>query len=104
MYCPQCAVEYREGFTECADCGAALVEAAPEAPSPPEFAMVFESNDRFAVGLARGSLEDAGIPFWVQSDETAAHLALGPIVFPSSRFLVPKDREAEALELLEPLK
>lgn len=26
MWCPKCKVEYRKGITECADCGAALVE------------------------------------------------------------------------------
>ena len=26
MYCPQCAAEYRPGFTECSDCHVTLVE------------------------------------------------------------------------------
>jgi len=31
MFCPSCRAEYREGFTECGDCGVALVaELAPE--------------------------------------------------------------------------
>jgi len=25
MFCPSCETEYREGFTECSDCGVALV-------------------------------------------------------------------------------
>ena len=29
MWCPECRSEYREGFAECADCGAALVETLP---------------------------------------------------------------------------
>jgi hypothetical protein len=49
-------------------------------------------------------LEDGGIPFLIQSNETAARLVLGPVVFASSRFVVPEDREAEARELLEPLR
>ena len=53
--------------------------------------------------MAKGSLEDAGIPFWMQSEETNARLALGPIRFPSCTFLVPPDREAEARALLDPL-
>jgi hypothetical protein len=28
-WCPQCGAEYREGFTECADCGVALVSTLP---------------------------------------------------------------------------
>jgi hypothetical protein len=31
MICPECKAEYRKGFARCADCGAALVEASPEA-------------------------------------------------------------------------
>ena len=39
MYCPECGVEYRAGFTECADCHVGLVEQLPapaEAPSGSE--------------------------------------------------------------------
>ena len=40
MFCPQCNVEYRPGFTRCTDCGADLVEDPPHyalagAPAPP---------------------------------------------------------------------
>jgi hypothetical protein len=99
-------VEYREGFTECAECHVALVPAVvPEgSDAGPALVAVFESNDRFAIGLAKGSLEDAGIPFWMEGDETAAQLVLGPIMFPWCRFLVPKHREGEARELLRLLE
>ena len=31
MFCPECRAEYREGFTECSDCGLPLVrELSPE--------------------------------------------------------------------------
>ncbi len=72
--------------------------------SQPDWVTVFESNDAFAIGLAKGLLEDAGIAFWMEGDETAARLALGPIMFPECRFLVPRDREPEARELLEQLE
>ena len=65
---------------------------------------VFESNDTFALGLAKGSLEDAGIPFWTQGDESAARLAFGPVLFPPCQFLVTSDREAEAREVLASLE
>jgi hypothetical protein len=68
---------------------------------------VFESNDRLAIALAKASLEDAGIPFWTHGDETgdetSARLVLGPIMFPVCRFLVPREHEAEARQLLETL-
>src|SRR5574341_454553 len=106
MYCPQCGVAFRDGFTECSDCHVALVPGvAPEgSDSQLDLVMVFESNDAFAIGLAKASLADAGIPFWMHGDETAARLALGPIMFPSCRFLVPKDRESDARDLLEQLE
>ncbi|MGE5645414.1 MAG: hypothetical protein ACM336_06435 [Acidobacteriota bacterium] len=69
----------------------------------PEQVVVFESNDRFTIALAKGTLEDAGVPFWVQGDEMAAHLASQPILCPVCRFVVAKDREAETREVLEPL-
>jgi hypothetical protein len=106
VYCPQCRVEYRDGFSQCSDCQVALVSGLPpETPAPPlHWVTVFESNDMLAIGLAQGSLEDSGIPFLIRSEETAARLVLGPVMFPPSRFLVPKDREVEARELMELLQ
>lgn len=106
MYCPQCRVEYRDGFSRCSDCQVALVPGvAPEIlDSPLDLVTVFESNDAFVIGLAKGALEDSGIPFWMQSEEATARLVLGPVMFPPSRFMVPKHYEAEARELLEPLQ
>ena len=67
--------------------------------------VVLETNDGLAVGLAKGSLEEADIPFFV-FDGVRKH---GPnFVGPYSlntwiQVLVPRDREAEARELLMPL-
>ena len=33
-WCPKCGAEYREGLSQCADCGVALVDDAP--PPPPK--------------------------------------------------------------------
>ena len=35
-WCPKCGAEYREGFSECADCGVALVDEAPAPKAKPE--------------------------------------------------------------------
>jgi hypothetical protein len=102
MHCPECGAEYREGFTECAGCGVALVAALPSAP-PDDLVCVFESSDRFAIDFAKGCLEEAQIPYWMLGDETAARLVLSPILFPLCRFLVPVDQENEARQLLSTL-
>ena len=76
----------------------------PESPDVlSDLITIFESNDRSVIAMARGVLEDAGIPFWMQEDETAARLVLGPIMFPSCQFLVPKSRGLECRDLLGPL-
>ena len=40
MYCPECGVEYRAGFTECADCHVPLVEKLPDPERQQTFALV----------------------------------------------------------------
>jgi hypothetical protein len=48
--------------------------------------------------MAKGALEDSGIPFWMQGDETHIRQMIGQTRF--CRFVVTRDREAEARELL----
>jgi len=110
MYCLQCRMEYRDGFTTCSDCQVDLVPVlAPESEltevpdSTAEPMLIFESIDRFAISLAKGDLEDADIPFWLQGRETDTRL-VGAALIPFCRFLVPPDREAEARELMGPLE
>jgi hypothetical protein len=98
MYCPECGVEYREGFTECSDCGVALVDGAPpelpDVAAPAEWAPVFDSAEPVAISFAKATLEDAGIPFLTPGEEFG---------LPKCQIQVPPDREAEARALLEPL-
>ena len=55
MYCPECRMEYREGFTECSDChvpllpGSAPAEADAEAQFNPDIdlAVVLETNEPY---------------------------------------------------------
>ena len=110
MYCPECLVEYRDGFTKCADCGASLVAGAPpqeksRRESSPEMVTVWSSNNRVAIALAEASLEEAGISFYAQDDETLHRF--GPFnadVRPWCRILVEPGREAEARSVLEPIE
>ena len=108
MYCPQCRVEYREGFTECSDCHIPLLAGTlpPETAGPSDPALglvvVLETNDRIQLALAKGLLEDAGIPFFVLGQIVTLIQDLDPFLHKWVRVQVPRDREVEARELLEP--
>ena len=109
MYCPQCRVEYRDGFTECTDCHVPLSPGTP----PPEPAVhstpllglvvVLETSDRIQLALAKGLLEDAGIPFFALGQIATLVQDVDPFLHKVVRVQVPRDREAEARELLEQL-
>jgi len=64
MFCPQCESEYREGFTTCADCNVALVDALSdrneEADDEPTVT-VLETGDPGELALAHSLLEAEGI-------------------------------------------
>ncbi len=107
MYCPRCGVEYRAGFTECADCRVALVAEKPQLPKDPrdpnlELVTVLEGNDPLLIGLAKASLTDAGIPFYVLGEELGLRLGpVGSFMHPWCRIQVAADREQEARDLLQ---
>jgi len=86
-WCPQCRSEYREGFTECADCGVALVPERPEEPArdggqqrPAEPAKLEDEPvelmriNAVEAELIASHLRDAGIPTAVLAIGTAAEL------------------------------
>jgi hypothetical protein len=112
MYCPQCRTEYREHYTECSDCHVALLPGAPptEPPEPPdpfdpslELVVVFETNDRVQLSMARGMLEDAGIPFYLNGQIATLVQDIDPFLFKWIKIQIARDREEEARKLLEPL-
>jgi hypothetical protein len=106
MYCPECGVEYRAGFTECADCHVPLVEKLPdpaEVPSPDlELVKVLEGNNAIVEAVAKMSLEQAGIPFYVAGEEIAASMtAVDPHIHRWWAIQVARDHEADARALLD---
>jgi hypothetical protein len=103
MFCPKCRVRCREEVTQCPDCGTSLAAAADGSEPHSGLVSVFESNDTFAIAFAKGILDEAGIPYWVQGDETGARLVLSPVIYPECRFLVPQTHATEARQLLEQL-
>lgn len=106
MYCPQCGGEYRDGFTECSDCRVPLSARPPDsavALSDPalDLVVVLETNDRIQLALAKGLLEDSDIPFFVLGQIATLVQDVDPFLHKWIRVQVPRDREAEARELLD---
>jgi len=107
VYCPQCLVEYRDGFTECSDCHVALLVGSPP-PEPPssfdptlDLVVVLATNDQIQLAMAKGLLEDAGIPFFVLGQITTLIQDVDAFLHKWNQLQVPRDREAEARALLE---
>ena len=110
MYCPQCRVEYRDGFTECSDCHVPLLTGTC-APDPRdafdpalELVVVLETSDRVELAMAKGLLENAGIPLFVLGQIATLIQDVDGFLRKWVRLQVPRDREAEARELLEQLR
>jgi hypothetical protein len=106
MYCPQCRVEFRDGFTECSDCHVPLSAGTPS-PEVDSFdptlglVVVLETDDGVQLALAKGLLEEAGIPFFVLGQIATLVQDVDAFLHKWVRVQVPRDREAEARELLE---
>lgn len=99
-WCPECGVEYREGFGRCSDCGVALVSTPPAGPEPgPEWVEIASYTTVEEARLAQGLLQEEGIP----AEVVDKHVVLNP--FPQVDqaevlLLVPPDRAELADELL----
>jgi hypothetical protein len=110
VYCPQCQVEYVDGFTECSDCRVPLLAGTP--PKEPadrfdptlDLVVVLETNDGIQLAMAKGLLEDAGIPFFILGQIATLVQEVDGFLRKWVRVQVPRDREAEARELLEELR
>ncbi len=110
MYCPQCLVEYREGFTECSDCRVALVPGAPPPDDTPDrfdpnldLVVVLETNDAIQLAMAAGLLKEAGIPYYVLNRIATLIQDVDGFLHKWEKLQVPRDREQEARELLAEL-
>ena len=70
MFCPQCRVEYRDGFTRCTDCEVSLVDELPLARTDS-----FEADPPGSPG----DEEDPFCAFW-QGDDARLHAELGTVL------------------------
>jgi hypothetical protein len=66
-------------------------------------AVVLESNDQIQLAMAKGLLEHAGIPLFIQGQLATLYQGLDGFLRKWVSLQVPEDRAAEARELLEPV-
>lgn len=68
----------------------------------PDMAVVMETSDRIQAAMARGLLEDAGIPLYISGEIATLIQDIDPFLHKRIRLHVPRSREAEARTILEP--
>jgi len=98
MFCPNCKIEYRTGFTKCSDCGVDLVEHLPEetADVPTDAdGMELLWSGVFPAGpfnALREALDDAGI----RHKDTNRNFGLLPNLAQNAEFvwIDPRDRDS----------
>ena len=92
MICPQCHVEYRRGFTRCADCEVDLVDDLSAVPSGPLAGepeegdngrrMILETPNAEELAELLERLESADIPYAVEAGTALELLADRDAAFP----------------------
>lgn len=101
MFCPQCRVEYRPGFTHCTDCDLDLVDALAQEPEHTGQAnriIWMGDSQEDCVALCQ-ELQDAGIRY--QVTEGMMSLGAGMSVTRRYELRVSTENEKRAKELLE---
>jgi hypothetical protein len=104
MFCPKCKAEYREGFTRCTECNAALVASLPTDQSvadKQDLAVAWRGTDPSAFSAALAELQGAGIPSYQISDHDQLTFELA-IPRPQYKILVRKEDLQVARDLVEP--
>lgn len=74
------------------------------ADSATRLVVVLETNDQIQFAMAKGLLEDAGIPLFVQGQLATLYQSVDGFLRKWIRLQVPEDRAVEAQELLDQLK
>jgi hypothetical protein len=99
MYCPKCKGEYREGFTQCADCQIPLVDELPQSESddaPIDLVEVLSTADPGLIALVKSVLEAEDIPYLAHGEHFSRMHATIPV-----RFLVAKEDVDVARDVLK---
>ena len=100
MFCPICRAEYREGFLECTDCDADLVEdlePMPEIPGFVKLATIFSEGD---IAVIKASLDNSEIEYYFDGEQSHR---LAPVPL-GARLMVRKDFRKEVESILRELE
>ena len=99
MYCPVCRAEYREGFVECTDCDADLVEKLeplPEVPGFVKLATIFREGN---IAVIKASFDKTDIQYYFDGEQSHR---LAPVPL-AARLMVREDFREEAESILRDL-
>lgn len=72
MFCPECEAEYREGFTECSDCGVALVATLQREEIAEGLTLLLETVNSTELAVVIDRLEKAEVPYVVEAGTALA--------------------------------
>jgi hypothetical protein len=78
MFCPECGFECEEDIALCPDCEGELEMESEEEDGPPvevRFVPLVEATEVNFFAWATSRLEEAGIPWFVQSEPSSGRLA-----------------------------
>ena len=101
MYCPNCKSEYREGFSQCSDCGAALVPGLPpkdeDDVSYTDMVEVYSTYNQGEIAFIKSMLDAEGIHYYFQGENPMMMIAAGSY----ARLLVQADQVDLVREILQ---
>lgn len=75
MYCPKCRCEYREGFSECADCHVELIPKLAPLPAEPksidyvEYKELLSTYSLADIAIIESILDSEKIIYFMQNEE-----------------------------------
>ena len=72
-----------------------------DAPNPSNLVVVLETSDRIQAAMAKGLLDDAGIPLYMSGEIATLVQELDPFLHKKVCLQVPRNREGEARQILE---
>jgi len=72
MFCPNCKVEYRFGFTHCTDCDVDLVESLEEVSEVRRLEPLYVTHDPELLGEILEALEHEGVPYVIRAGTALA--------------------------------